>query len=102
MMAAERFVLVDVGCIECGEQTEIVGVFDTQDEAVAIADEYAKKKNITDWEPRGGILEFCGLYGKEISTYLGGCGYFDGGQHAIELHVFPARKIERKIEGGQC
>lgn len=89
----EWFVIVDVGCIECGEQTEVVGVYATEDEAKA-AFEAAATARVAKWEPRGGILEFLGLHGKSRSTYLGGCGYFAGGQHALELHVVPARILE--------
>jgi hypothetical protein len=90
---AERFVLVDVGCIECGEQTEVLGIFDTEQDVGAAFEAAAKARDIKNWEPRGGILEFLGLHNHEETTYLAGCGYFTGGQHALEVHVFPARKI---------
>jgi len=98
MADGERFIIVDVGCIECGEQTEVVGIFQDEKEVESAFEEYCKSKEIENWSPRGGFLELLGLYNAEKSTYLGGTGYFDGGQHAIEIHVFPARALPKKEE----
>ena len=54
----------------------------------------AKEKGIEKWEPRGGFLEFFGLQNKNESTFVGGCGFFTTGHHALELHILPARKVD--------
>jgi len=90
----ERFVLVAVGCIECGKQTEVLGIFNSEEEISEAFEKFAKEKGIEEWSPRGGILEFIGQYEKSHSSYLGGCGYFDGGQFALEVHVVPKRELE--------
>ncbi len=83
----KMFVIVDVGCIECGEQTEVVGVYPNKKEAKAAFDAQCVKLGIKDWKPRGGLLELGTLAGKKSkTTYRGGTGYFTGGQHALELH----------------
>lgn len=96
MSKRKKYIIVDVGCIECGEQTEVVGIYTTKKSAEEAFNEYAESKGIKKWEPRGGFLELLGLYEASESTYLGGCGYFDGGQHAIELHVFPPQEIPKE------
>ena len=93
-MAEEMFFIVDVGCIECGEQTEMLGWYSDEERAAQAFDELAKERDIEKWEPRGGMLEFMGLYKKSESSFLGGCGYFTRGQRALELHVLPPRNIE--------
>ena len=77
------FVIVDVGCIECGEQTEVVGIYATEEAAKSAFEEYAGACGVTEWSPRGGFLE---MLAAPRNTYVGGTGYFSGGQHAIELH----------------
>lgn len=64
------FVLVDVGCIECGEATEVVGVYATRDEAVAQVRRIAVKidKEIPDDFDEWGL------------------SYFTGGQRRLEIH----------------
>lgn len=37
------WIVVNVGCIECGVSTNIVGVFDSEDRARAIASEFDEK-----------------------------------------------------------
>lgn len=87
------YLIVDVGCIECGEQTEVLGMFDSEADAKAAMYEACRAREIDEWHPRGGMLEFVGLHGQTETTYCGGIGYFDGGQRALELHVFPARSL---------
>ena len=94
-----KYVIVDVGCIECGEQTEVRGLFDTLEEAKEELDKLCDKLGIEKYEPRGGFLEFLGLYGHKETTYLGGTGYFTKGQRALELHQFPPRQIEENNGG---
>jgi len=90
------YIIVDVGCIECGEQTEVKGIYNSKKEAKKGFEKIATELGIEKYEPRGGFLELFGLHDKPESTYLGGCGYFTGGQHALELHVFPATKLGLK------
>lgn len=89
------YIIVDVGCIECGEQTEVVGVYDTAEETEAAFTAAAKARNIEEWEPRGGFLEMLGLYKHDETTYVNGCGYFTGGQHALEIHRLPPRELKQ-------
>jgi hypothetical protein len=66
------FVIVDVGCIECGEETYIVGVYPSLAEAEAVARSYPR-----DDEP--------------TRTFRGdGESYFSGGQHHVEIHEVTA------------
>lgn len=57
-----KFVLVDVGCIECGEGTEAIGVYRTKKVADEAFRAYIAEKGADQW------------------GY-----YFDGGQHNIEI-----------------
>ena len=36
------YVALDIGCIECGEGSAILGIFDSQEKAQSICDKYAK------------------------------------------------------------
>lgn len=60
------WVIVDVGCIECGESTSILGVYTDVGEAKA------------DSERRGIVFG----------------DYFNGGQHSVELHPWPVAGVE--------
>lgn len=35
------FVAVDIGCIECGEKSAVLGVFETKEEAESVCNEHA-------------------------------------------------------------
>jgi hypothetical protein len=37
-----KFLAMDIGCIECGESSEVLGLFDTEVEAVDKCDEMEK------------------------------------------------------------
>lgn len=94
----QQFVIVDVGCIECGEQTEVVGIYDTLDAAKQDFEVACRERGIEKWEPRGGFLEMLGLHDAKKTTYVGGTGYFSGGQHALEIHQLPPRTLEAKAQ----
>jgi hypothetical protein len=49
------YVVVDIGCIECGEETKVLGVFADKSEAEHVAEDH------------------------------GAPDYFNGGQHAVEV-----------------
>lgn len=38
-----KFLAMDIGCLECGEESEVLGVFPTEAEAQAKCDEMEKK-----------------------------------------------------------
>lgn len=40
-----RYVAVDVGCLECGEESYVLGVFDREEDAVMVAEECASAQN---------------------------------------------------------
>jgi len=44
-----RYIVMDIGCIECGEPSDIVGVYKSWDEAQAAGDEYANAKPQNSW-----------------------------------------------------
>jgi hypothetical protein len=62
-----KWVAMDIGCIECGEPSQLIGVFDSENAAAKAAKAYAAEVN-GDWddEDKSG-------------------GYFSGGQHGISL-----------------
>src|SRR4051812_35035424 len=69
--ARAQFVLVDVGCIECGESTEVLAVF---------TDESAGRE---------AFMARCALIGEKPQLDYGWplyAGYFTGGQRSLELH----------------
>ena len=83
--------MIDVGCIECGEQTEVVGVYGSKEAAEAGFKAAVAQRDIKDWEPRGGFLEFFGPKGATSLTSLS-TGYFKDGQHALEMHQWEVAK----------
>lgn len=38
------YVVVDVGCIHCGEETNVLGVFTDENKALDVLDEYEKRQ----------------------------------------------------------
>lgn len=48
MSAPKRWLAFDIGCIECGERSSVIGTFDTNAEAVAAAS-VAADKQAADW-----------------------------------------------------
>lgn len=44
----KRWLVFDIGCIECGEESDIVGLYDTKEEAVA-ASIVASEKQQQHW-----------------------------------------------------
>lgn len=64
------FVLVDIGCIECGEETSILGIYATLDDGLAAVKEQAVKHK------------------QPASADGRSTGYFNYGQHSIELLEF--------------
>jgi predicted lipoprotein with Yx(FWY)xxD motif len=88
------WIIVDVGCIECAEQTEVVGTYPTKEAAELAFDAAAKTRGIKQWEPRGGPLEmFTAEKKANETTFRGGCGYHINGQRALELHEI-AEKVD--------
>lgn len=69
-----EYVIVDIGCIECGEETEVVGIYSSMKQAEADYKAYLAKVEANDWG-----------------------AYFHGGQHSVELiAVQPVAKKEKK------
>jgi len=52
-----RYLAFDIGCIECGEPSGIVGLFATKEEANAALDQ-AEKKQEADWMGQHRFLVF--------------------------------------------
>lgn len=57
----KRYLVMDIGCIECGEPSRVVGLYTSKKEAIKVRDEYASSDS--SW----GRPEW-------------------GGQHAVEVH----------------
>lgn len=61
-MKKYKYVLVDIGCIECGEQSDLIGIFDKKDlaESTKLECEEAQENNwhgqhsfiIFEWDER--------------------------------------------------
>lgn len=88
----DTYVIIDVGCIECGEVTEVLGFYSAFVKAEAAFKVFAEKRGVDleDWKPASAIGYFC-RDREEPATELIGFGFFTGGQHSLELHLFPAR-----------
>ena len=52
-----RFMVFDIGCLECGEASDIVGFFTTTDEAVLRATD-AEKEQKEDWHGQHAFVIF--------------------------------------------
>lgn len=44
----KRWLAFDIGCLECGEDSDVIGVFDTEEEALAAAKE-ARERQEANW-----------------------------------------------------
>lgn len=77
------FVVVDVGCIECGENTSLIGVFDTEAGARRAVAAYAQGKKLPEYEV-------------ETAAQGEGFEYFAGGQHRVV--VLPVN-VDAKTDG---
>ena len=84
----EQYVIVDVGCIECGEYTKVVGVFGSEEAAYGTWIEYlaAVGANTERYEPSSGLKIFLNGESAVEAGLINEQGYFDGGQHSVELH----------------
>lgn len=54
------YLVFDVGCLECGEPSQVVGIYQTADEAQTERDEYL------DGGTRWGRTGWCGQHSVEI------------------------------------
>ena len=52
-----RYMAFDIGCIECGEPSGVIGIYDTEEEARDAA-EMAREKQKENWEGQHGFLVF--------------------------------------------
>lgn len=62
----KRFVIVDIGCIECGEPTSVHGLFNTMEDAQT-------------------QLKLMKADGPNKREYENGYEYFAGGQHHVKI-----------------
>lgn len=44
-----RYMAFDIGCIECGEPSGVIGIYDTEEEAIDAA-ERVREKQSENWE----------------------------------------------------
>jgi len=67
------FVVIDVGCLECGEETTVLKVCRTRAKANELVTALAKER------------------GEKIATHDNSCsfGYFTAGQHAVGVYLYP-------------
>ena len=52
-----RYLAFDIGCIECGEPSGVIGIYDTEEEAIDAA-ELAREKQSANWEGQHGFRVF--------------------------------------------
>lgn len=52
-----RYLAFDVGCIECGEPSGVIGIYDTEEEAKDAA-LMAQAKQIGEWQGQHSFLVF--------------------------------------------
>jgi hypothetical protein len=85
------FVIVDVGCIECGEPSKIVGVFKSKDKAEESFKAYLKKVGASEkYEPSSDMKLFLQAEKMQENRQITEQGYFDGGQHSVEVYTCDA------------
>lgn len=96
-MEKKTWIIVDVGCIECEEPTQLRGVFHTEDEATEAWNKICEELKAAMWVPgwRSRVLE------EGATTYLLGANYFTGGQHYLELHVWPPYQPDETLVCGR-
>lgn len=63
------YVALDVGCIECGESSAVLGIFTDSDEAKQVCDEH---------------------YDRQLKEW--------GGEHSFEVHVVEGIDLENRVE----
>ena len=82
---SKTYVLVDVGCIECGESTSVRHVTTSRQKALAAFNAALGELDCSsgsDWdEPDQGCWK--------------SASYFIGGQHSLELHVLRTGKEQQ-------
>jgi hypothetical protein len=98
-------VVIDVGCIECGEETKVIYVSHDPEEAYQHYKKYIKEHDETDapntWKWLTKQLQSADE--RADATELDSTGYFSSGQHSVELHLYPNVKAfleakEKKVE----
>lgn len=81
------YIIVDIGCIECGESSIVRYVTTSKSSATVKFKKICEELKIEKWEPAGGFLEIFRKRNTDVdTTYVYGIGYFTGGQHSLELH----------------
>lgn len=71
--AVAVFVVIDLGCHECGVGSEGIGIYATADEARAAAEQ--RDEDTQGW--RAGGQTFCGVFTMALPATTGG-GHSDG------------------------
>jgi len=87
-------VVVDVGCIECGEATEVLFVSEDFNEALKYWIKYTNGKNKPIEREEldmtiNYIKQWTTSFEEDSNTYLISKDYFSSGQHSVELHLYP-------------
>jgi hypothetical protein len=74
---SDLYVVLDIGCIECREETRVVSIYPDKEAAIESANRYARQKGA---DP---LQESDPLQINLLETE-----YFEGGQHSIEIHAY--------------
>lgn len=80
MKVTNYYVVFDVGCIECGADSQLIAVKPHLEDALAVAKKYAIEKGVKDG------LERDAPYREPDETTVWCTGYFNNAQHSIEVH----------------
>lgn len=85
---SEYWIIVDVGCIECSEETAVRGVFSNEPMAGEALIELHMEH---DPENASAIVEEESDGYTKSPTIVSSFSYYSGGQHDVELHRYPPK-----------
>ena len=87
-----KYVLIDVGCIECSEPSKVIGVYEKAKEGLEAFNKYCKNKKANN-EPASAMKIFFNGEDCIKNGQLYEASYFEGGQHSIELYAITKNLI---------
>lgn len=57
-MAAPGWVVMDIGCLECGEETNLLGAYATAEEALLEHPGAQRREDVTRWSGQAVVVAF--------------------------------------------
>ncbi len=91
MFTREFWVLIDIGCIKCGGQSELLGIYGTEARALDAFAVAAKEYESVTYEYRDGILNDPAIYKDGKTSFMGGAIRY---ARALEIHRWPPVDLE--------